>query len=233
VAVDASGERGDGGDGGDPLVEVAVDGLAGEPCDEIIVCESLIDALTFWCAGFRHVTASYGAGGFTADHQRAFAGHGVRRVLIAYDRDDAGDKAAGELTADLTADGRRRRNRGKRRWRRWPRVVMPNEIARVRVTATRWVSDEPIPGVVEVLLEDADGKVWKFVDKAPMFDDAFLLFRDSVYPVGFEIACTILGRRIRDGLQVVEISTARPWGLEAIDGTSQFEVEATRVRDID
>ena len=29
--------------------------------DEIIVCESLIDALTFWCAGFRHVTASYGA----------------------------------------------------------------------------------------------------------------------------------------------------------------------------
>ena len=29
----------------------------------VIVCESLIDALTFWCAGFRHVTASYGAGG--------------------------------------------------------------------------------------------------------------------------------------------------------------------------
>ena len=41
--------------------------------DEMIVCESLIDALTFWCAGFRHVTASYGAGGFTADHAGAFA----------------------------------------------------------------------------------------------------------------------------------------------------------------
>jgi DNA primase len=27
---------------------------------EIILCEALIDALTFWCAGFRHVTASYG-----------------------------------------------------------------------------------------------------------------------------------------------------------------------------
>ncbi|MHB1820923.1 MAG: CHC2 zinc finger domain-containing protein, partial [Streptosporangiaceae bacterium] len=49
--------------------------------DEIIVAESLIDALTFWCAGFRHVTACYGAGGFTADHERAFAEHGVRRVL--------------------------------------------------------------------------------------------------------------------------------------------------------
>jgi DNA primase len=73
--------------------------------DEIIVCESLIDALTFWCAGFRHVTASYGAGGFTADHRRAFREHHVRRVLIAYDRDDAGDKAARELAADLTAGG--------------------------------------------------------------------------------------------------------------------------------
>ena len=27
---------------------------------EMIVCESLIDAMTFWCAGFRNVTSSYG-----------------------------------------------------------------------------------------------------------------------------------------------------------------------------
>ena len=27
---------------------------------EIILCESLVDALTFWCAGYRHVTTSYG-----------------------------------------------------------------------------------------------------------------------------------------------------------------------------
>jgi len=65
--------------------------------DEVIVCESLFDALTFWCAGFRHVTACYGAGGFTADHQRAFREHQVRRVLIAFDRDDAGDRAAQSL----------------------------------------------------------------------------------------------------------------------------------------
>jgi DNA primase len=36
---------------------------------EIILCESIIDALTFWCAGFRNVTASYGVNGFTDDHQ--------------------------------------------------------------------------------------------------------------------------------------------------------------------
>ena len=39
---------------------------------EIILCEALIDALTFWCAGYRNVTASYGIEGFTADHLAAF-----------------------------------------------------------------------------------------------------------------------------------------------------------------
>ncbi len=76
-----------------------------EASDEVIVTESLIDALTFWCAGFRHVTACYGAGGFTPDHGRAFEQHQVRRVLIAFDRDAAGDRAARDLAADLTARG--------------------------------------------------------------------------------------------------------------------------------
>jgi DNA primase len=35
---------------------------------EVILCEALIDALTFWCTGFRNVTSSYGVEGFTEDH---------------------------------------------------------------------------------------------------------------------------------------------------------------------
>ena len=73
--------------------------------DELIVCESLVDALTLWCAGFRHVTAAYGTEGFTPDHGEALARHGTRRVLIAYDNDDAGNKAATALAAELLADG--------------------------------------------------------------------------------------------------------------------------------
>jgi DNA primase len=72
---------------------------------EIILCEALIDALTFWCAGFRNVTASYGIEGFTADHLAAFQAHGTQRVLIAYDRDEAGDRAAEKLGSQLTAAG--------------------------------------------------------------------------------------------------------------------------------
>jgi len=72
---------------------------------EIILCEALIDALTFWCRGYRNVTASYGVEGFTADHLAAFKRHGTERVLIAYDRDAAGDQAATKLAAQLQAEG--------------------------------------------------------------------------------------------------------------------------------
>jgi len=72
---------------------------------EIIVCEALIDALTFWCAGYRNVTASYGTEGFTDAHLAAFKAHGTQRVLIAYDRDEPGERAAEKLAARLMAEG--------------------------------------------------------------------------------------------------------------------------------
>jgi DNA primase catalytic core len=73
--------------------------------DELILCESLIDALTFWCAGFRNVTTSYGIEGFTLAHLEAFKRSRVRRVLIAYDRDGAGDRVAQALGDKLMAEG--------------------------------------------------------------------------------------------------------------------------------
>jgi DNA primase catalytic core len=72
---------------------------------EIILCESLIDALTFWSAGIRNVTASYGVNGFTADHRAAFERHGTERVYIAYDRDEAGDSSAAQLSEELIGMG--------------------------------------------------------------------------------------------------------------------------------
>jgi hypothetical protein len=72
-----------------------------EASKEIVLCESLIDALTFWCAGLRNVTASYGVNGFTDDHRASFAKYGTRQVWIAYDRDEAGDQAAERLKKEL------------------------------------------------------------------------------------------------------------------------------------
>ena len=72
---------------------------------EVILCEALIDAMTFWVNGYRNVTASYGTGGFTDAHLDLFQTLGIECVLIAYDRDAAGDAAAGKLSQQLQAEG--------------------------------------------------------------------------------------------------------------------------------
>ena len=72
---------------------------------EIILCEALIDALTFWCAGYRHVTSSYGVNGFTDEIKAAFRKHGTKRIYIAYDRDDAGERAALKHAEELIGMG--------------------------------------------------------------------------------------------------------------------------------
>ena len=72
---------------------------------EVILCEAIIDALSFWCAGFRNVISAYGVNGFTDDHREAMKKHGTKRVLIAYDRDDAGEKAAKDLAQELAVAG--------------------------------------------------------------------------------------------------------------------------------
>jgi DNA primase catalytic core len=72
---------------------------------DVILCEALIDALTFWCAGYRNVTTSYGVNGFNDYHREAFRKHGTRRVYIAYDRDEAGEKAAAKHAEELIGMG--------------------------------------------------------------------------------------------------------------------------------
>ena len=49
----------------------------------VILCEAIIDALTFWCAGYRNVTTAYGVEGFTPELLAAFKQNGTQRVLIA------------------------------------------------------------------------------------------------------------------------------------------------------
>ena len=78
-------------------------GLTG--CDEIILCEALLDALTFWVHGFTHVTSSYGTQGFTHEMLTLLIRLGVKRVLIAYDRDGPGDAAALKVAEQLQANG--------------------------------------------------------------------------------------------------------------------------------
>jgi DNA primase len=72
---------------------------------EWLLCESLIDALSLWCHGFRPVTASYGVHGFTPDHWALLKELKPDRVTICYDNDDAGNAAANELAQQLAPLG--------------------------------------------------------------------------------------------------------------------------------
>ena len=60
---------------------------------EIILCEAVLDALTFWVNGFQNVTCIYGTEGFTDELWEALR-RKTQRVYLAYDADDAGDRAA-------------------------------------------------------------------------------------------------------------------------------------------
>jgi DNA primase len=75
----------------------------GEP--ELILCEAPFDALTFWVNGFKNVTFIYGTEGFTDELFDALLARRVRRVRIAYDADDAGNRAAARDAERLTAHG--------------------------------------------------------------------------------------------------------------------------------
>lgn len=59
---------------------------------EIILCEAVFDALTFYASGFRNVTCLFGTEGFTDELWEALKK--VQRVKLAYDADDAGERAA-------------------------------------------------------------------------------------------------------------------------------------------
>ena len=79
------------------------DGLQGQP--EIILCEALLDAMTFWTAGYRNVTSCYGVNGMTDELLGTLKSCGAQRILIAFDRDEAGDRGAEAVAKRLTAEG--------------------------------------------------------------------------------------------------------------------------------
>ena len=72
---------------------------------EVILCEAVFDALTFWVNGFRNVTTIYGTEGFTDELFDALLRWRVKRVRIAYDADEAGNRAAARDAARLMAVG--------------------------------------------------------------------------------------------------------------------------------
>ena len=72
---------------------------------EVILCESVFDALTFYKNGIINVTTIFGTEGFSDEIFDALLAHKVRVVRFAYDADEAGERAAARDSLRLKAHG--------------------------------------------------------------------------------------------------------------------------------
>jgi hypothetical protein len=100
----------------------------------------------------------------------------------------------------------------------------------ITVSIVRWVDDEPQPGIVECKLTDRFGKGWTFIEKSAVVSAA-ALGSDSAYPQPRLIGCHLITTGLDDsGREFVVVDTELPWGIEADDGTTRFEVFADQLQ---
>ena len=72
--------------------------------DDVILAESVIDALSIYQAGRKNVIPCYGTNGFTPLHDKLIGNVG-KPVVIAFDNDDTGKMAAEKLSFQLKEKG--------------------------------------------------------------------------------------------------------------------------------
>src|SRR6187455_3752706 len=95
-------------------------------------------------------------------------------------------------------------------------------MAAITATVTR-LMDEAFPGWVELRFLDAVGNQHVIVEKVPVvlagdFDEAGL-------PMAVALPCVVVCTRVDPVLgQVAEVDTSKPYGIESVDGRTQFEV---------
>jgi DNA primase catalytic core len=70
-----------------------------------IICEAALDALSWWCAGFRNVTWTYGVHGMSPDHWALIREVRPAKVILSQDNDEAGNKRAHGIAQQLEAEG--------------------------------------------------------------------------------------------------------------------------------
>jgi 5S rRNA maturation endonuclease (ribonuclease M5) len=73
--------------------------------EEVILVESIIDAMSAAALGFPNTVPIYGTNGLTEEHLRLFQEHRTRRVFLCMDNDEAGERAREPIVKKLAALG--------------------------------------------------------------------------------------------------------------------------------
>ena len=78
---------------------------AAKTFSEIVLTESILDALSFQQAGVTNAIPIYGTNGFTPEHLDLLKRESVSRVILALDNDDPGRKATETIKEKLSSAG--------------------------------------------------------------------------------------------------------------------------------
>jgi len=100
----------------------------------------------------------------------------------------------------------------------------------LRIQIVRFV-DKHQPGFVAGEFTDTQGAQHTIIDKVPVIAITDL-WSDSAYPQPGIAACEILERsQDAGGQRLLRITIGKPWGLESVDGETQFVVFDSQVTD--
>ncbi|HYW82429.1 MAG TPA: toprim domain-containing protein, partial [Spirochaetia bacterium] len=73
--------------------------------EELVLTESIVDALSLIALGIPNVIPCYGVNGFTEEHAKLLHDQRVKTVAIGFDADEAGRKASEDLAQRLLVEG--------------------------------------------------------------------------------------------------------------------------------
>ncbi len=91
-------------------------------------------------------------------------------------------------------------------------------------------TDSHQPGWAECILRDVRGHEWMIIEKVPVVSDG-PLDATSIFPQQGSIACEVVEQWTDEqGRTRCIIDTARPWGIEAENGETRFEVFLDRIK---
>jgi hypothetical protein len=93
----------------------------------------------------------------------------------------------------------------------------------IKIRITSFISDIEA-GFVECKFNDAWNKEHIVHDKVPIVTEEDL-DANSEYPQDGTIACEIIKQWIdKDGRTIFTVSTEKPWGVDTIDGLTEFDI---------
>lgn len=107
----------------------------------------------------------------------------------------------------------------------WVELDEPVTYHDLACQAVAWISDEPRPGIIDVVLVDIESREWHFVDKVAIFGGSGPITRQSSFPM----PVTLRVRVVEDG-EALLVSTD-PRGVESQDGENLFRVSSALIAD--